>query len=89
MPCDDWPCANQPGSQSVRLDVTGRFFQPIQSVHSMAVLKIIRMGHSTVIPATKAELLSIADSRSIDLTSKSGLGLFHVCRQIGATHRKS
>jgi hypothetical protein len=27
MPDLDGPCANQPGSQSARLDVTGRFFQ--------------------------------------------------------------
>jgi hypothetical protein len=27
MPVDDWPCADQPGNQSARLDVTGRFFQ--------------------------------------------------------------
>ena len=26
-PGDDWPYANQPGNQSARLDVTGRFFQ--------------------------------------------------------------
>ena len=27
MPDVGRPCANQPGSQSARLDVTGRFFQ--------------------------------------------------------------
>jgi len=27
MPGDDWPCADQPGKQSARLDVTGLFFQ--------------------------------------------------------------
>jgi hypothetical protein len=80
MPDVGWPCANQPGRQSARLDVTGRFFQAIQSVHSMAVLKIMHMGHSTVIPATKGELLSIADSRSIDRTSMCGFGLTQVCR---------
>jgi len=25
MPGDGWPCADQPGSLSARLDVTGRF----------------------------------------------------------------
>lgn len=80
MPGDGWPCADQPGNQSARLDVTGRFCRPIRSGRWAANLKLMRTGHSTVIPATKGELLSIADSKSMDRTSKSGLGLTQVCR---------
>jgi len=87
MPNLDGPCANQPGRRSARLDVTGRFCQPIQSVQSMAVLKTVRLDHSTVIPATKGELLSIADSRSIDRTWMSGFGFFQVWRYSESVHR--
>ena len=87
MPDVGRPCANQPGRQSARLDVTGRFCRPIQSVQSMAVLKTVRLDHSTVIPATKGELLSIADSRSMDRTWMSGFGFFQVWRYSESVHR--
>ena len=74
------PCADPPDRHPAGPDVTSRCFKAIQSVHSMAVLNIMRMGHSTVIPATKGELLSIADSISMDRTSKWGLGFFQVCK---------
>ncbi len=51
-----------------------------QVVRSYFSNKAVRIGHSTVIPATKGELLSIADSISMDRTSKWGLGFFQVCK---------
>jgi hypothetical protein len=65
MPGDDWPCADQPGNQSARLDVTGRFCRPIRSVRWAANLKLMRTDQSvTVNPKAKMKASGAAPANS-------------------------